>query len=173
MPTCQLYSIPVGSRDKTRPRLQTASPTLTAMVCSPLRMVLVTATVINTGRRVGSHISRNIIHSLSLSLPVDAQQRPLPPTRDPQVTDRTTTLPRPARNTASNTLVTTTNMTVATSPLTFTSLPPSPQADAKHFQDFGREVHGFDPANKDGVMDEVMEALYKVGSRRGRVQQQE
>lgn len=51
----------------------------------------------------------------------------------------------------------------AASKLSFTPLQTSPQADPKYFTEFGRQVHGFDPATKtDAQMDEIIEALYKV-----------
>jgi len=52
-------------------------------------------------------------------------------------------------------------MTVA-SPLTYSPLKPSPQADPAYFADFGREVHGFDPVNAKDHMPEIIESLYKV-----------
>ncbi|KAL1409442.1 hypothetical protein Q8F55_003425 [Vanrija albida] len=59
--------------------------------------------------------------------------------------------------------MTTVTMTAtATTSYTYTPLAPSPAADPAAFEDFGREVHGFDPASvaEEGYA-EIIDALYR------------
>jgi hypothetical protein len=54
-------------------------------------------------------------------------------------------------------------MTTATASYTYSPIPVPPHVSKEHFKEFGREVHGYDPANvTEAQTKEIVEMLYKV-----------